>query len=119
MVGGRIGCALTIMALGPTGLVLAPPRVVEDVEQVGSISDLTRRVAPAVHRPQHDGRGTFPIQNRDHCHMPLPSPLLMNRLPLPSLHCIPAGAWVALALLVGSAPWVATALELFWPDLLF
>ena len=50
--------------------------------------------------------------------MPLLSSLLTNREPSPQLPRIPSSAWVALALVVGSAPWVATAVQLFWPDLL-
>ena len=50
--------------------------------------------------------------------MSLLSTLRMSRESLPQLHRIPANTWVALAFVLGSAPWVATAVELFWPDLL-
>jgi hypothetical protein len=49
--------------------------------------------------------------------MPLLYPLFTKLKPLPWLRRIPANAWVALALAIGSAPWLA-AVEFFWPGLL-
>jgi hypothetical protein len=50
--------------------------------------------------------------------MPLLHPLLPSAELLLWLRRVPVSTWVALALAVGAAPWIAAAVELAWPGLL-